>query len=44
MTLQLTINYPENLPDFLQKTRDDRLPKTKTSYLTIEITAVTILR
>jgi hypothetical protein len=23
MTLQLTINYPENLPDFLQKTREE---------------------
>ncbi|MFN7513975.1 MULTISPECIES: UPF0175 family protein [Microcystis] len=23
MTLQVTINYPENLPDFLQKTREE---------------------
>ncbi len=23
MTLQLTINYPENLPDFLQKNREE---------------------
>ncbi len=23
MTLQLTINYPENLPDFLQKTQEE---------------------
>lgn len=23
MTLQLTINYPENLPDVLQKTREE---------------------
>ena len=23
MTLQLTINYPENLPDFFQKNREE---------------------